>query len=67
MIRVWGIDGYDGVAEAWFESEEELIEAMSASEGQSGVLHYERMKGILSTIQSLHHSLLKNMSFKGVD
>jgi len=25
---------YDGVAEVWFESEEELVEAMSSSEGQ---------------------------------
>ncbi len=25
---------YDGVAEVWFESEEELIEAMSSPEGQ---------------------------------
>ena len=25
---------YDGVAEVWFESEEELVEAMSSPEGQ---------------------------------
>ena len=25
---------YDGVAEVWFESEEELVEAMSSAEGQ---------------------------------
>ncbi len=28
------MQAYDGVAEVWFESEEELIEAMSSPEGQ---------------------------------
>ena len=28
------MQAYDGVAEVWFESEEELVEAMSSEEGQ---------------------------------
>ena len=28
------LPGYDGVAEVWFESEEDLMEAMSSPEGQ---------------------------------
>nr|NIO61062.1 EthD family reductase [Gammaproteobacteria bacterium]NIT40021.1 EthD family reductase [Gammaproteobacteria bacterium] len=39
---------YDGVAEVWFESEEELIEAMSSPEGQklSAILLEDEVKFI---------------------
>jgi len=55
---------YDGVAEVWFESEEQLIEGMSSAEGQklgagrdkNWVPHCWKMKGILSTIPNLRHS-----------
>ena len=36
-------EAYDGVADVWFESEEELIEAMSSPEGQ-GQRHLTRRR-----------------------
>ncbi len=53
---------FDGVAEVWFESEEDLMEAMSSPEGQklsSALLEDEKK---LSTIQNRRPSSLKSVN-----
>lgn len=48
----------------WFESEEKLIEAMSAAQEQKIGIRYSKMRRILSTTPNLLHLLLKSMNFK---